>query len=127
MVLSVYESAFVTGIPPRHLYYLLEMSRIEGAFRIFSTWRIDESCLRGIYERYNRERLELTPADSGLEGFDARLSSVRENSLQAPEGTPFARVSGRGRRLEHKQGRHRGVASRQCVIQPELWADGNYW
>lgn len=127
MLLSVYETAFVTGITPRHLYYLLEMSRIDGAFRIYSSWRIDESCVREVYERYNRELLEFTPADTGHDGLDARLETVRAHCLQAPEGSPFTRVSRRRRQLEHQQKRPYPVDSGQRIVQLELWADGNYW
>ncbi len=127
MFLSVYEAAFVTGIPPRHLYYLLEMSRIDRAFRIFTSWRIDDSALRGLYDDYRREQLEFDSSDSGLAGFESRFEIVREKLLQASGGSAFPRMARRRGRMEYQQKRPSAVAAKSRVIQLELWPDGNYW
>lgn len=77
MLLNVYEASHVLGIPAFRLYYELEMCRIDGAFKVLNVWRIDECLLEGLYARYSERDARRAPCDSGLQGFEERLSAVR--------------------------------------------------
>jgi len=77
VLLNVYEASHVLGIPAFRLYYELEMCRIDGAFKVLNVWRIDECLLEGLYARYSERDARRAPCDSGLQGFEERLSAVR--------------------------------------------------
>lgn len=88
MLLNVYEASHVLGIPAFRLYYELEMCRIDGAFKVLNVWRIDECLLEGLYARYNKRDARRASCDSGLQGFEERLSAVRAKCM-ADDGGSF--------------------------------------
>ena len=88
MLLNVYEASHVLGIPAFRLYYELEMCRIDGAFKVLNVWRIDECLLEGLYARYSERDARRAPCDSGLQGFEERLSTVRAKCM-ADDGGSF--------------------------------------
>lgn len=100
MLLSVYEASYCLDVTPRHLYYLLEMYKLDGAIKVFSSWRIDEGSLKELYDRIDAERVELIPDDSRLQRFETKLEAVRQKCLENDCGSPFARIQRRRRNLE---------------------------
>lgn len=88
MLFNVYETSYILGIPAFHLYYELEMCRIDGAFKVLNVWRIDECLLEGLYARYNKRDARRASGDSGLQGFEERLSAVRAKCV-ADDGGSF--------------------------------------
>lgn len=125
MLLTVQEASYITNIKLFHIYYLLKMSKIDGAVKILDCWRIDEKSLGEIYDRSNAGRNAEIAADTGPEGLKKRLEIVREKYIQDSE-RPFSPGLQGGRGMVRQQRRSDKLAGPR-VKQFELWTEGNYW
>lgn len=110
MLLSVAETAQLLELKPAQIYYKLRFSKIDGAIKLFSNWRIDEETVREWHERINEERAGFLPGFDELCGFDAVLKDIREASLQNDKKSCFACLQGRGQPVDDSKSRpHRMV------------------
>lgn len=120
MLLSVPETARLLELKPSQIYYRLTMCQIDGAVKVFSSWRLDEQTVRKMYERINAKRAQFLPGFAELVGFDAILEDIRKASLQADKKSCFARVESRRRMVCHKS-RSNQLAGYRRVEQQELF------
>lgn len=105
MLLSVAETAQLLELKPAQIYYKLRFSKIDGAIKLFSNWRIDEETVREWHERINAERAGFLPGFDELIGFDAVLANIRTASLQNDKKSCFACLQGRGQPMDGNQSR----------------------
>lgn len=125
MLLTVKEVCYILDIKRRQLYYILDFSQCDGAFKIFNTWRIDENYLGGIYDRLcNSSGDKLSSSNTGLTGFKERTEAVKKNFLSSCERREASCVQGR-KTVVCSEKRPVGVARKPRQL--ELWENGNYW
>ena len=120
MLLSVPEAAQLLELKPAQIYYRLSLCQIDGAVKVFSSWRLDEQSVRELHERLNAERAQFLPGFNELVGFDVTLENIRKASLQADKKSCFARLESRRRMVCHKS-RSNQLAGYRRVEQQELF------
>lgn len=120
-MLSVPETARLLELKPSQIYYRLTMCQIDGAVKVFSSWRLDEQTVRKMYERINAKRAQFLPGFAELVGFDAILEDIRKTSLQADKKSCFARLEGGRGMVCNKSRSHRLARQRDRVEQRELF------
>ena len=121
MLLSVPETARLLELKPSQIYYRLTMCQIDGAVKVFSSWRLDEQTVRKMYERINAKRAQFLPSFAELVGFDVLLEDIRKTSLQADKKSCFARLEGGRGMVCNKSRSHRLARQRDRVEQRELF------
>ncbi|MGP1587289.1 MAG: hypothetical protein ACTTHG_02980 [Treponemataceae bacterium] len=104
MLFSVYEASYILNISPTRLYYELSLSRVKGAFKVLSNWRIDEDTLKEMYERFRELDFGESSCNFGYSGFEERLESVRQKCMENIGRSTFTRLQSR-RRMECNKGR----------------------
>ena len=122
MFFSVYEVADCLGVEPHRVYYLLRMSRLEGAYKVLNSWRLSEEGVREVYEGWGLGRGDgESSGDSGRDGFARILANLKEGVVQGSARSGPPRIQGRRRRMEHPAGRPRSMAGKEPAALMQLW------
>lgn len=129
MLLTPKETAYVLGIKPKAVYYLIYMSYLDGVK--IRGWKITSESVEEYVKRQCKAQSGTgTAGDYGLSGCDKRLEDIRKNALQADSAKRAASVERRRRRMEHSSARRhklsgqaqRHVRRKKCSSS-QLWFD----
>ena len=110
MLFCVSEVSYILGCKESWLYYNLRMCKIPS-IKVLDSWRISEEGLKIAFDVYrNDRRFRITACDSQLQGVTERIALVRQKYAENPAQSPFARIQGRGGRLDGCKSRSVTVA-----------------
>lgn len=121
MLLSVYEVAAALGIEAHRVYYLLRMSRVEGAYKVLNSWRLTADAVKEMYEGGIGRRDKGSAGDTGCAGFVEIPAHLKARAVPGAARSGSARVQGRRRGLECPAGRSGGVAGEEPAALRQLW------
>lgn len=119
MLLSVYEVANALKIEPHRIYYLLKMSRIQGAFKVMNSWRLTEDAVREVIDEGFGGGDSGVTCNIGQQGFDELLENIQKRFVPHSEGQGASCFPRRRRRVECAARRPRTMDRKKSVKQ--LW------
>lgn len=119
MLLSVYEVAKALKIEPHRIYYLLKMSRIQGAFKVMNSWRLTEDAVREVIDEGFGGGDSGVTCNIGQHGFDEFLENIQKRLVPHSEGQGASCFPRRRRRVECAARRPRAMDRKKSVKQ--LW------
>lgn len=119
MLLSVYEVAKALKIEPQKIYYLLKMSRIQGAFKVMNSWRLTEDAVREVIDEGFGGGDSGVACNIGQQGFDDLLEDIKKRFVPHSEGQGASCFPRRRRRVECAARRPRTMDRKKSVKQ--LW------
>lgn len=119
MLLSVYEVASVLGIEPHRIYYMLKMSRINGAFKVMNSWRLTEDAVREVADERFCGGNSRAASDIGQQRLDEFLEDIKKRSIPDFEGQGFTCFPRRRRRMERPSRRSKTMVGKPSIKQ--LW------
>ena len=119
MLLSVYEVAKALKIEPHRIYYLLKMSRIQGAFKVMNSWRLTEDAVREVIDEGFGGGDSGVTCNIGQQGFDDLLENIQKRFVPHSEGQGASCFPRRRRRVECAARRPRTMDRKKSVKQ--LW------
>ncbi len=119
MLLSVYEVAKALKIEPHKIYYLLKMSRIQGAFKVMNSWRLTEDAVREVIDEGFGGGDSGVACNIGQQGFDDFFEDIKKRFVPHSEGQGASCFPRRRRRVECAAIRPRTMDRKKSVKQ--LW------
>lgn len=117
--MSVYEVAKALKIEPHRIYYLLKMSRIQGAFKVMNSWRLTEDAVREVIDEGFGGGDSGVTCNIGQQGFDELLENLQKRFVPHSEGQGASCFPRRRRRVECAARRPRTMDRKKSVKQ--LW------
>lgn len=117
--MSVYEVAKALKIEPQKIYYLLKMSRIQGAFKVMNSWRLTEDAVREVIDEGFGGGDSGVACNIGQQGFDDLLEDIKKRFVPHSEGQGASCFPRRRRRVECAARRPRTMDRKKSVKQ--LW------
>lgn len=117
--MSVYEVAKALKIEPHRIYYLLKMSRIQGAFKVMNSWRLTEDAVREVIDEGFGGGDSGVTCNIGQQGFDELLENLQKRFVPHSEGQGASCFPRRRRRVECATRRPRTMDRKKSVKQ--LW------
>lgn len=117
--MSVYEVAKALKIEPHRIYYLLKMSRIQGAFKVMNSWRLTEDAVREVIDEGFGGGDSGVTCNIGQQGFDELLENIQKRLVPHSEGQGASCFPRRRRRVECAARRPRAMDRKKSVKQ--LW------
>lgn len=121
MLLSVYEVAKALKIEPHKIYYLLKMSRIQGAFKVMNSWRLTEDAVREVIDEGFGGGDSGVTCNIGQQGFDELLENLQKRFVPHSEGQGASCFPRRRRRVECAARRPRSMARKEPAALMQLW------
>lgn len=105
MFCTVYEVANHVGIEPHRVYYMLRMSRVEGAFKVLNSWRLTSVAMREVeYFVAEGRRHKGLACNNGPSGLSKNPENFFKDGLPANSRQGTSCIQGRGRNLERCKG-----------------------
>ena len=122
MLYSVCEVAEAFGVEPHRIYYLLRMSRIDGAYKVLNSWRLSDAGVKEIYDGRKFGRGDgRSPGDAGCGRFAEFLAHLKTGVIPGVTRSGSPRIQGRRRRLERSERGSRIVAGKEPAALMQLW------